>query len=112
MQIANNSVFNNNVSSYGNWVDIARYTTWSLHVLGLETDGTLTLWFSNEVRKPTGLVADTSAVASATTITGTGDPLLVDGDTFPSAHWMQIQKTQGTTPTATVVWQFAQMSAN
>ena len=112
MQIANNSVFNNNVSGYGNWIDVARYTAWSLHVMGLETGGILTLYFSNEVTKPTDRAADTNAVASATTITGTGSPLMVEGSTFPVAHWMQVQKTQGTTPTATTVWQFGQMGAN
>ena len=110
MQIANNSVFNNNVGSYGNWVSLAQYADWSLHITGLESDGNVAVWLSNEPFKPTDRAADTNAVlvGGVVVTTSTGSAMVKGSDLGP-AHWLQIQKTQGATPTDTVVWLFARL---
>lgn len=106
MQIVNNTVFDATASSYGPWFDMAQLNTWSLHIIGLETGGTLTIYVSNEPFLPTTSVQDANA-ATLETVTGTGAPLMVQAN--GKSHWMQIRKTASGTPTLTVVNLFGQI---
>src|ERR1700722_10089941 len=100
MQIANNTVFASTASGFGGWNNVGHMSGWSLHVMGLETGGVLVIRGSNESFIPTNAVMDANA-ATLQTVTSTGVPVLVQG--VGLAHWIQIQKTAGGGPTATVV---------
>jgi len=109
MQIANNLAFNSQTSNLGNWIDMARYYSWSLHIFGLEAGGSLSLFGSNAMFKPTDGVVDPFAVQIGEAITATNLNTLIGNSGLPTVHWMQIQKTPGGAPTQTTVNLFAQL---
>lgn len=109
MQIASNQIFSGTASGYGAWIDVAHFTRWSLHLMQLETGGTINLWGSNETFKPADNVADVNAVVLSSPVTATAKNVVVSGDSLPMVHWIQIQKTAGGSPTQTLGNLFAQL---
>jgi hypothetical protein len=99
---------------YGAWIDMARFTNWSLHVVNLESDGEIDLYVSNEPFQPAKNVQDTIAVKlNVNPIKSTSEI----AHTFfqggaNTAHWMQVVKTNGATPLNTFVYIFGQLGAN
>ncbi len=93
MQIVNNTVLYSQASVLSPWIDMARYTAWSLNVTGLEVGGSLTLFGSNSPIKAADGVADPNAVQLGSPITATAGTALVQGTPLGVMHWMQIQKT-------------------
>lgn len=98
MRVANIEVFDSANGNTGNWVQTSsHWGAWSLHVIGLEAGGSLSVNMSNAASQPAP--GDPTGVSVAT-VTNAGNSF-ASGSTV--AQWIQIVKTPGTTPTPTTV---------
>lgn len=99
---------------YGAWIDMSRFTNWSLHIVNMESDGEIDLYASNYPFKPTDNAQSTVAVkvngSAIKTASGNAHTIYQGGT--GCMHWLQVVKTNGATPLNTFVYIFGQLAAN
>jgi hypothetical protein len=120
MQTGNLLALDTLSSNSGTWVNVGRYTNWSLHVTGLESGGSIALNVSNSDPKsgaPVSIVVGGQTDDEAGNGTDQHAPT-VNGFTLTSltatngqafynnvavCQWVQLTKTPGGSPTRTIV---------
>jgi hypothetical protein len=110
MQVSNNLIFSSAsaISNTGLWINIGQFAPGaSLHIVGLESDGSLQVQLSNSLSAP---MAEDPTVVALTAIEGlaNGAPQIVLA-TATLAQWLQIVKTPGEAPTVTTVRMLGQI---